>query len=411
MSISQWLDRSVSTNVANTPTVYFITGATGLMAAEFLARVLEKDEHALCIVLVRATTLEKADERVSKLLDFLFPSPGDHCTFRSRVHSVLGDISRPNLGMSDADRQAVVKHTQYILHAAALTDWSADLDTAMRVNVDGVKEMIALAKECGSKLERFLHISTAYLSGAVTGRLQPDDLHEDVPPCDNYQQSKRLGEHWVRQNMSDLPITIVRPTTVVGNSINGRTQTYKTFYYPLHILYNGLPLVLPVAKRGHLEAVSSDWAAKIMYELIRDNSCISQCYHLSNGEKVNTNGQIRAIVYRVFHSIKEQPKRTVYIPFFIYKLFIAPKLIRSLPNGEDLDSKLRLYRHYMTYRRIFDNTSTQAISEKYGIEQPKFESYLETLLNYAVKNKWEKKRKTIRRAQERAKNRLATRAS
>lgn len=375
--------------------VYFITGATGLMASEFVAYVLQSDPVAECILLIRASDQVKAEAKVDSLISYLFPDKSTNESYRNRVHAVIGDVSSSKVGLSDEDWQWVSQNTHYILHAAALTDWGADIEIATRVNINGVREILNLAYACGNNLKKLLHISTAYVSADKTGLISPDELYEDYPPCDNYQFTKRQGEKLLRDNWGSLPISIVRPATVVGNAQNGRTLSYKTFYYPLQILYNGLPLMLPVDKNGNTESVPSDWAAQMMYIIINDTQCNSRCYHLTSGSDVLTNSSIRTIVYRTFAAFGETPKKTLYIPFFIYKLLVAPQIRKKIPNGSDLDEKVRLYRHYVTYKRVFDNTTTLELMAQNSIRLPLFEQYLSTLMGYAISDKWERKRKTL----------------
>ncbi|MGY8869603.1 MAG: SDR family oxidoreductase [Pseudomonadales bacterium] len=387
--------------------VYFITGATGLMASEFVAQVLQSDPTAECILLIRASDQAKAEMKVDSLISYLFPDTSTCASYRTRAHAVIGDVSLSKMGLLEGDWEWVSQNTHYILHAAALTDWGADIEIATRVNINGVSEIINLAYACGSNLRKLLHISTAYVSADKTGTISPDELYEDCSPCDNYQLTKRQGEKIIRDHWTDLPVSIVRPATVVGNAQNGRTLSYKTFYYPLQLLYNGLPLTLPVNKNGNTESVPSDWAAQMMYAIINDKQCNSRCYHLTSGCDVLTNSKIKTIVYRTFAELGEAPKKTLYIPFLIYKLLVAPQIHKKIPNGADLDEKVRLYRHYMTYKRVFDNTATLELMEKNSIKLPLFEQYLSILLDYAISDKWERKRKTLqnllKRAQKKAK--------
>ena len=399
----------MSTNEAiNKPSgersVYFITGSTGLMGSEFVYEVLNNSSNSECILLIRADTQIKIESRLDALMLYLFPDKELFIEMRKRVKAVRGDVGSKQLGMSDDDWEWVSKSTNYILHAAALTDWGANIKDATKVNVFGVKEVISLAYSCRPNLKKFIHISSAYVSGSRVGNISPNDINVIEHACDNYQISKIQGENLVRREWSKLPITIVRPGAVVGNSNSGRTPTYKTFYYPLQMLYNGLPLVLPVKKHGNTEAVPSDWAAKVMLQMMLDESTNGDCYHLTNGSQVLTNSEIKKIVYKAFNDLGENPKRSWYIPYVVYDL-VASRLIKSrVPNGESLDEKVRLYRHYMTYRRLFDNTTTLEFTDKKDISLPGFRDYLHVLMDYAIQDKWYRKREVLTKRFNRSKS-------
>ena len=103
----------------------------------------------------------------------------------------------------------------------------------------------------------------------------------------------------------------------------------------------------------------------------------------------------KKVILKTFNDLGETPKGAWFIPYFFYNLVVS-KLIKSrLPSGEGLDEKVRLYRHYMTYKRVFDNESTMTFIKDKGIPLPHFEDYLKTLMSYAIKDKWERKRNIL----------------
>ena len=68
-------------------------------------------------------------------------------------------------------------------------------------------------------LERFVHVSTAYVGGTHTGRFDEDDLDVGQGFRNTYEQSKFEAEQVVRA--SGLPVRVVRPSIVVGESTYG----------------------------------------------------------------------------------------------------------------------------------------------------------------------------------------------
>lgn len=385
--------------------IYFITGATGLMGSEFVYEVLKSSSYSICILLIRADNQKKLDSRLDILLKYLFTDEKIYYEMRKRVFAISGDVSFKQLGLGNDDWLWLSKKTNYILHAAALTDWGANIKDATEINVFGVKEVIRLAYASSkNSLKKFIHISSAYVSGSRVGEIMPTAINSLKDACDNYQISKINGENMVRNELENLPITIVRPGAVVGNSKNGRTPTYKTFYYPLQLLYNGMPLVLPVKKYGNTEAVPSDWTAKVMLEMMLDDNTNGKCYHLTSGNKVLTNLEIRNITYKTFHKLGEKPKKSWYVPYFIYDFVLSKVVKNRIPNGEVLDEKVRLYRHYMTYSRIFNNMETLDFIEKKGISLPSFNNYFQVLMEYAIEDKWKRKREILNKRLKRRKS-------
>ncbi len=73
----------------------FMTGATGFLGMEVLARLLEAgDREVVC--LVRAADTEAAQARLDGVLETLWTDPSP---YRSRVRAIAGDLTSLGLGM------------------------------------------------------------------------------------------------------------------------------------------------------------------------------------------------------------------------------------------------------------------------------------------------------------------------
>ncbi len=368
--------------------VFFITGATGVVASEFLAEVIAQIPNAQCFLLVRSADPEKAQHRIDNLLRYLFTDDNLLARASQNVHAICGDVSERRLGMTNNDWNEVSQTTHYIIHAAAETDLSAPLTRATKVNINGVRNILQLASDCGSNLKRLLHISTAYISGTKTGTISTEELYEDVSPCDHYQMTKRKGELLLRAYFKTLPITIIRPTIIMGNSKNGRCLKFRTPYYPLLQLYNRIPLILPVAKGGNFEMIPADWAAQVMLKMALAPNTIGRCFHLSNGNKVMNNLEYKHVVHKAFQAAGEARNVLHYLPFFLYRLFVSPMLKKRGAKGYALDENVRYYRSYATYKRVFDNASTIAFLNQYHLPPPKIEDYFPKVMSYAINHRW-----------------------
>lgn len=75
--------------------VVLLTGATGFVGMAVLARLLERTERHV-YVLVRAGSQAEADARLAGVMGSLFDVPGRH---RGRVEAVCGDLTAPGLGL------------------------------------------------------------------------------------------------------------------------------------------------------------------------------------------------------------------------------------------------------------------------------------------------------------------------
>lgn len=210
------------------PAIFF-TGFPGFLGSELLPRVLSRsDDYALCLVQPKFRAL--AEERAKR-------SP-----FANRIRLVEGDLTAPldHLDASDI---------RQIWHLAAVYDLSVPREVGMRVNVTGTQRILDLA-ERAPQLERLHYISTCYVSGRYDGVFTENDLEKGQPFNNFYEETKQLAEIEVRKRMPRLPVTIYRPSVVVGDSRTGETQKFDGPYFVIQWLMRQPKLaVLPVVGR------------------------------------------------------------------------------------------------------------------------------------------------------------------
>ncbi|MCV4932392.1 SDR family oxidoreductase, partial [Escherichia coli] len=84
--------------------------------------------------------------------------------------------------------------------------------------------------------ERYNYISTCYVAGLRRGRILESELEHNAGFRNFYEESKYLAELSVEQLKPDLPITIFRPSVVVGDSVSGETAKYDGIYYLIRYL-------------------------------------------------------------------------------------------------------------------------------------------------------------------------------
>ena len=116
----------------------FMTGATGFLGMEVLARLLEAgDREVVC--LVRAADKGAAEARLDGVLETLWNDPAP---YRGRVRAIAGDLTAPGLGMDIAERASLAEEVGAVLHCAASISFDLPLEEARAItgevlHVDG----------------------------------------------------------------------------------------------------------------------------------------------------------------------------------------------------------------------------------------------------------------------------------
>jgi thioester reductase-like protein len=353
----------------------FLTGATGFLGMEVLARLLERGDREV-LALVRASDDAAARERIDGVLGTLWRDPAP---YRDRVRSIAGDVTRPGLGIEQAERAVLAEEVGAVLHCAASIAFDLPLDEARQINVEGTREVIGFARECKNlgRLERFVHVSTAYVAGRYSGTFRERQLVAGQGFRNTYEQTKWEAEHVVRA-AGDLAPAIARPSIVMGESDTGWTPTFNVLYWPLRAFSRGLFDEIPGLPAAHVDIVPVDYVADALVRLldIEDQGV----FNLVAGREAPMPGELVELACTRF----DRPR---------------PRIVP--PQRLETDDHGAVYLPYFDMEVVFDDARARAALGPADIRPPKLADYFDTLIDYAEATRWGKRQMTREEARER----------
>ncbi|CAH0602077.1 unnamed protein product [Chrysodeixis includens] len=223
-----------------------ITGGTGFMGKVLVEKLLRKcPDISQILLLVRSKKGKNPKQRLEEifngpLFEKLRTLRGGVEPLLEKVTIVSGDVSEPDLAMSEPDRQMVIDDVNMIIHAAATIRFDEELKKAVLLNVRGTKLMVELGKAC-KNLKAFIHISTSYChlheklleEKAYPPPADPHQIIQAVEWMDeetiatltpkllnklpnSYAFTKALGEALVVEAMEQgMPGMVLRPSIVI----------------------------------------------------------------------------------------------------------------------------------------------------------------------------------------------------
>jgi long-chain acyl-CoA synthetase len=356
-----------------------LTGGTGFLGGEVLARLLERDE-APVYVLIRAEDDERANARLRALLESLLGGPE---RWSDRAIAVRGDVTRPWLGLSSGDRDWLAERTDRIIHCAASVSFTMGLDEQRLTNLDGTRRMLELAGLCGRRggLKAFSHVSTAYVAGTHIGSFSEADLDVGQSFRNPYERAKFEAEVLVRERGRELPVQIFRPSIVVGDSTTGWTPTFNVLYGPMKAFARGAYPAIPARRSAPVDVVPVDFVADAIVALAGRPG---GTYHLTAGDGASSVGEL----IELGSAAASKPRPRV-LPPWLYRRLIHPLLVRS--GSQARRSALRrseVYFPYFAMRIRYDNMATRQALAPAGLEAPSLASYFDRLLAFAQAADW-----------------------
>ncbi|MBI5493465.1 MAG: SDR family oxidoreductase [Deltaproteobacteria bacterium] len=353
-----------------------LTGATGQLGTALLPRLVAHN-GTVVLALVRGRDAAEVERRRADLVTRC--GVPDH-----RVHAVQGDVSAPGLGLDAAARARVESEATSIVHAAAAVRFDLPADKAARSNIAATESVLELARALhqARRLKRLDHVSTAYVAGRHTGRFHEHDLDVGQQFRNTYEWSKLQSELRVRAAIAEgLPISVHRPSIVVGEAATGRTRAFNVLYWPLKIYVRGWWRTFPGRPDTRVDIVPVDWVADAITRLRRLDDTLGRTFHLAAGDDART---VRELAERIAALTGGPPVR--YIDQARYRRFVRPLIWPFLSLTRRGRGILRGGEAYMPYflgNPVFDTSSTRAALGDAGSPPPVLE-YLERVVRFAV---------------------------
>ncbi|PRC46503.1 short chain dehydrogenase, partial [Mycobacterium sp. ITM-2017-0098] len=136
---------------------YVVTGGTGFIGSRLVARLLTLPDTTDVRVLVRRGSLGRF-ERLAQGWD-------------DRVQPLVGDLTAPDLGLTDAS-VADLGAIDHVVHCAAIYDVTSPEALQRAANVEGTSAVITLAGRLDATLH---HVSSIAVAGTYRGVFTEDD--------------------------------------------------------------------------------------------------------------------------------------------------------------------------------------------------------------------------------------------
>lgn len=350
-----------------------ITGTTGYVGQALLAKWLRSTDATFSLLVRSHRELSPTERAAKALREYTRDDPG---RWMNRIEVLDADISKEMLGLAPAHLESLLRRTTHIIQCAAAARFDLSLEEARRTNVDGPRRILELAAGCG-RLRRIDYIGTAYVCGLRTGLIRETELDAGQEHRNTYERSKFEAESMVREQMSRLPITILRPSIVICDSQTGYASNHNGFYRALRMYLKGGLTALPGYPSSMLDLVPVDYVADAAFALALNPGSIGKCYHLAAGpDRSTTLGEIRDLA--AGHS-GLRPFDLLPPAEFVT---LATALAARLPERDQKGlNEMELYMPYLLCEHQFDTTLARSDS---GMQAPKVGDYFEKFVKFVL---------------------------
>lgn len=360
--------------------VVLVTGYPSFQARALVSRILREEPSTLVYAVVKGALREEA----VAAQETLTPSEAE------RLVLLDGDAAHMDLGLSGEELRELAGEVDRIHHVAAVTYLGADRKLAEAVNVGGTREILEVAG-LFRHLRVLVHHSTAFVSGDRRGVVTEDELQEGQRFRNVIEETRARAEKLVQEARARLPIAVLRPSMVVGDSATGEVERLDGPYLlVLLILSSPADLAIPLPGRGDapLHLVPVDHVVEVAHLVGRDGASSGRTYHVVDPEPL-TAREVFGLVAKT--GGRRGPRG-----------FLPANLTRALLHTPGLDRMLKSPRTFLEQLVTdvrYDRSNTERLLSGTGVTCPGFESYVDKLVQH-VKARVDDEREKKRPAQE-----------
>ncbi len=355
---------------------YFVTGASGFIGRRLVETLLRRENSTVYYLIL---------ERELPMVEQLRQRWGNAA---DRAIPIVGDLTQPRLGVSDADIVRLKGSIHHLFHLAAIYDLKASAEIQEKINIEGTRHVVAFAEavEAGC-----FHLTSSIAAAGLYEGVFREDMFEEAEELDHpYYRTKHEAEGVVRRECS-RPWRVYRPGIVVGDSRTGEMDKIDGPYYFFKLiqkLRKLLPPWMPMIglEGGRLNLVPVDFIVAAMDHIAHLDGLDGQCFHLvdPNPHRV---GDILNLFARAAHapemSLRINALMFAFVPQLIKTGLAQMKPVRRIKDQilKDLGMPADVMR-FVNYPTRFDCRETLKALRGTDIAVPPLDTYAWRLWDY-----------------------------
>jgi thioester reductase-like protein len=303
---------------------------------------------------------------------------------RARIVLLEGDAAAIDLGLSGAEYRELASRVDRIHHVAQVTYPGVSRKIAELVNVGAMREVIEFGRVC-ERLKCLVVHSSAQVSGSRTGLVLEEELAARQTFRSAVEETLARAERLARAAMTDLPIAVVRPTQIVGDSRTGEVDRFDGPYLLMLLILSApqdFPVLLPARGDAPMNLVPIDYVVQAAHSIGLSPQAIGKTFHLTDPRPLT--------VRQVFQLVAHSGGRRLPGGFIPSRL---TKALLSAPGLNLVSKSPRAFIDTITTPVRYDTRNTDDVLAGSQLHCPPFESYVDALVAFVKQRVQERRSK------------------
>lgn len=212
----------------------FLTGATGFLGSYLIRDVMERISRNLKLV-AHVRGVKDSSAALARLKRSLQSYGLWKDEWAGRLSAVVGDLSKPQLGIDDATWQTLAQEVDIVIHNGATVHWVKRYQDMMAPNVLSTMDAMKLCNEGKPKVfcfvsstsvldtDHYIKLSEQQTSTGQGAIMEADDMNGSRTGLGTgYGQTKWVSEQLAREaGRRGLVGSVIRPGYILGDSETG----------------------------------------------------------------------------------------------------------------------------------------------------------------------------------------------
>jgi nucleoside-diphosphate-sugar epimerase len=201
------------------------------------------------------------------------------------------------------------------------------------------------------------------------------ELEHDTGFVNAYEASKYEAEGVLRARASDLPISVCRLSTVIGDSRSGEIARRGAIHQAVLFMYASLAPMVPGREDSPVDMIALDYAVDAIAWLATGGFTASRTWHLCAGADTIATGELLDLTLACFETFRPAwRKRAIARPAIVdlatFELFrrsidqVADAALRASTDG------ISHFAPQLAYPKRFDNRGCAAAMAGAAIDPP-----------------------------------------
>ncbi len=290
-----------------------------------------------------------------------------------RFITFSGKVTDMDLGLSGTEVSFIQENIDTVFHLEFKNRIGVRDKDIQEVNVDGTRNIIEFSKEL-KNLKHLLHVSSCFVSGNRIGVIQEDELDCGQSFRNLYEKTKFEAEILMERAKKDLPISILRPSIILGDSKNGAIEYFDGIYYTAILIVTSpvaFPLPLPGQGVAPLNLIPIDFLVNAACVIAQKEEAIGKTFHIVDPNPLSARQVCQMIADRAGKRLS--------------KISISPRLARfilNLPFVKKFSEISQEAVWYLNHLAIYNNSNTLEILDGHKVLCPPFASYVDNLIAF-----------------------------